>query len=138
MLGIYFVDSAQASRTKLFSTPKMAHWSHKRTRQPTTAETTKLAETPVHVEHSDVMLCLQGFSKFADAKQKLETAHPDQAKGAKRHTWHSRNAATNNIPSAKCSAKCQNRKFPDLGSPATNGPDIQWKRNLSLLTHELR
>ena len=24
------------------------------------------------------------------------------------------------------------------GSPATNGPDIQWKRNLSLLTHELR
>ena len=80
----------------------------------------------------------KGFSKFADAKQKPETAHPDQAKGAKRHTWHSRNAATNNIPSARDSATCPNRKFPDLGSPATNGPGIHWKRNSSLLTHELR
>ena len=76
----------------------------------------------------------KGFSKFADAKQKPQTAHPKQAKGTKRHTWHSRNAATNNIPSARCSAKCPNRKFPDLGSTATNGPDIQWKRSFSSLT----
>ena len=109
--------------------------------KPATAETTELSERPVHIEHSDVMLFVSNqriLQICRKAMQKPETAHPDKAKGAKRHTWHSRNATTNNIPSARCSAKCPHRKFPDLGSPSTNGPDIQWTRNLSLLTHELR
>ena len=54
--GIYFGDSAQANRAKLFTTAKMAHWSRKSTRQPATAETTELAETSVHVELSDMLL----------------------------------------------------------------------------------
>ncbi len=78
----------------------------------------------------------KGFSKLADSKQNPEIPHPDQRKGAKRQTWHSRNATRNNTPSTKCSAECANRKFPDLGSPSTNGSDIQWKQNLSLLIHE--
>ena len=111
-----FGDSAYANRAKLFSTAKIAHRSRKNTRQPATAEATELAETPVHVEHSDVMLVSsQGFSKFADAKQKPQTARPKQAKGPKRHTWHSRNAATNNIPSAKCSAKCPKAPLRRMG-----------------------
>ena len=73
----------------------------------------------------------KGFSKFADAKQKPQTAHPKQAKGAKRHTWHTERRH-------KQHPKCKVFRKMSEGSPATNGPDIQWKRNLSLLTRELR
>jgi hypothetical protein len=131
--GFYFGDYANANRTKLFSTAKMAPWSRKNARQPATAETTDLAETPVHVEHSDVMLvssqrilqicrckaeASNRSSKTSERSKKTHLAQPER-----RHKQH---------------PKCNVFRKVSEGSPATNGPDIQWKRNLSLLTRELR
>ncbi len=91
-------------------------------------ETTELAETPVHVEHSDVMLFISSGGILQAPRYKAEACNRSS----------SRNSATNNIPSARCSAKCPNRKF--LGSAALRRMGLIFSGNgtFRLRTHELR
>ena len=137
----YFEDSAKAHNTKPFSDSENELVGTERTRD--IVELLKQLNCLRHLCTLSTVTSwrsspTEGFFNFASPKEKSKTAHPVQATRKKRHSWHSRNTATNNFPSARCFAKSPNRKFPDVGSPATNGAGIQWKQNLSLLTHELR
>ena len=132
--GFYVGDSAQANRTKLFSTGKRTHWSRKNTRHPATAETTELAETPVHVEHSEVMLFVSSQRILQICRCKAEASNRSSKTSERNKKTHLAQPECRHKQHPKCKVF---RKVSE-GSPATNGPDIQWKRNLSLLTRELR
>ena len=102
--------------------------------KPATAETTELAETPVHVEHSEVMLFVSSQRILQICRCKAEASNRSSKTSERNKKAHLAQLERRH----KQHPKCKVFRRVSEGSPATNGPDIQWKRNLSLLTRELR